>query len=90
MAYVQRQGGSGFFHQVGWRNELFRVVAEHTREAGVRGRYETDAEYAARVRDEMAGEQADPRDEPRHPGGVSGLAVWRLHRHAAAVGDRGL
>ena len=89
-AHVRDHGGADFFQPPGWRTELFRVVAEHRRGDGVQGRYETDAEYADRVRGRDDREQADSGGEPRNAGKVSVLAVWRLHAHATAVGDRGL
>jgi len=52
--HVADHGGRGFFSRHNWHHELRRIVDDVKTGAGG-GRYETDAEYVARVTDEMAG-----------------------------------
>ena len=54
-AYVSNASGRDFFARPQWRRELEGAVTEYRARATSTGYYETDAEYVARVRDEMAG-----------------------------------
>jgi hypothetical protein len=51
--HVSARGGTAFFARDGWREELHAVVASARPNSA--GRYETDDEHAARLRDELAG-----------------------------------
>jgi hypothetical protein len=53
--YVRTCGGVPFFDRQDWRQDLTRVVAAFRHRNAERGRLESDAEYVARVIDEMAG-----------------------------------
>jgi hypothetical protein len=53
--YVADRGGRTFFARSGWRDELRAVVDGYRTRSSSGGRRETDAEYKARVTDEMAG-----------------------------------
>ncbi len=53
--HVAAHGASRFFDRSDWRDELQGVVAARRECARSAGRVETDAEYVARVQDEMAG-----------------------------------
>src|SRR5262245_55599655 len=54
-AHVAHHGGRAFFSRRDWRRELQLLVIAHRARHDRSGRYETDAEYAARVTDDMAG-----------------------------------
>jgi len=47
---VESEGGSRFFEQTGWKNELLRVVRDWKRAGGVPGRFETSDETRESLR----------------------------------------
>ena len=55
VAYVAAHGGQRFFTRPGWRAELRQVAAEDRVRSGAPGRYESDEDHAARLRDELVG-----------------------------------
>ena len=65
--HVSDRGGRDFFARPDWRSELQDVVATCRARIGPHGRYETDAEYVARVRDEMAGSKRILADRLNKP-----------------------
>jgi hypothetical protein len=67
IAHVAAAGGERFFDRPDWRLELDGLVADYRAHTGSAGSYETDAEYVARVRDEMAGSRQILADRLKKP-----------------------
>ncbi len=53
--YVRSHGGETFFQRVDWRQPLEQVATDYRQTQGDRGRFESDAEYKARLHRELAG-----------------------------------
>lgn len=53
--HVVANGGRAFFGREGWKAELLAVHDKVRAELGDQGRFETDAEHEARIREEVAG-----------------------------------
>jgi peptidoglycan/xylan/chitin deacetylase (PgdA/CDA1 family) len=53
--YVRSHGNETFFQTVDWRQQLEKVVTGYRQAHGERGRFESDAEYEARLHLELAG-----------------------------------
>jgi peptidoglycan/xylan/chitin deacetylase (PgdA/CDA1 family) len=53
--HVDANGGRSFFDREVWKDELLAVHARVRAELGDQGRFETDAEHEARIREEVAG-----------------------------------
>lgn len=57
-AHVAKHGDRRFFDRLKWRQELHDVVGAYRAQIDHGGRYETHAEYIARVHDELAGSKS--------------------------------
>jgi peptidoglycan/xylan/chitin deacetylase (PgdA/CDA1 family) len=53
--YVRDHGSETFFQSVDWRQRLEQVATDYRHIHGDRGRFESDAEYKARLHHELAG-----------------------------------
>jgi len=53
--HVGANGGRSFFRRAEWKTELLAVHARARTELGDQGRFETDTEHEARIREEVAG-----------------------------------
>jgi len=51
--HVQRRGGTAFFNQPVWKDELFEVATQYRSTHPSKGFFESEADYLRRVRDEM-------------------------------------
>ena len=67
VAHVADAGGPGFFARPRWREELKKVASDYRARAGLNDRYETDADYVLRVKDEMAGSRRILADRLNKP-----------------------
>lgn len=70
--YVARHGGAAFFQRKGWRTELHELT-DGVRRTRPAGRFETDAEYEARVVDEMT---ASRLEIGRRLGAAADFLCW--------------
>lgn len=53
--YVRSRGSETFFQSVDWRQRLEQLATDYRHTHGDRGRFESDAEYRARLHRELAG-----------------------------------
>ena len=53
--YVRDHGNKTFFESSDWRQQLEKAATDYRQTYGERGRFESDAEYKARLRHELAG-----------------------------------
>jgi peptidoglycan/xylan/chitin deacetylase (PgdA/CDA1 family) len=53
--YVRSRGSKSFFQSVDWRQRLEQVATAYRQTHGDRGRFESDADYKARLHHELAG-----------------------------------
>ncbi|MDH3717922.1 MAG: polysaccharide deacetylase family protein [Planctomycetota bacterium] len=83
--HVAEQGGAQFFDKPDWTTRLQQFASATIEGRPFPGRYETDAEYEARVRDELAGSKelleaklGKPVDFICWPGGGNNQTVRRI------------
>jgi hypothetical protein len=86
-AWVKDRGGESFFDRSSWRKELFRVVSDYAQQGGPLGQWETDEEYAARIRNEICGSK---RELERKLGRKVDFFCWPGDRWTEALKEMAL